>query len=98
MRLEEYSPNWRSCTSKELFRPVQSRFCMECWVSRMRLSPGWKRLMRSATLSLHTSKRDADSSPCEKIHDLQNWYIASRYPLKAKGGCWPPCTRRYGYA
>src|ERR1700756_5890325 len=86
MRPEEYSPNWRICTSKELFRPVQSRFCMGHWVNRMRLSPGWKRPTRSATLNSRTSKWDEDSSPCAKIRDLKNSYTVSGYPIKAKKG------------
>src|ERR1700757_610036 len=84
MRLEEYSPNWRSCTSKELPRLVQLRFCRERWVSRMRLSPGWKRPTRSTILNLHTSKRGADSSPCVKIRDSDNLCTVSAYPIKAE--------------
>src|SRR5438552_2485088 len=50
----------------------------------MRLSPGWKRLTRSATPNLHISKcRDVDSSPCVTIRGFSNWCTVSDYPSKA---------------
>src|SRR5664279_1462601 len=43
----------------------------------MRLSSGWKRLTRSATLNLRISKLDVDSSPSVTIHGLWISSIAS---------------------
>jgi tetratricopeptide (TPR) repeat protein len=73
---EKALADFKSLHAQGLAPPGLLRLSTEHWVKRTRLSPGWKRRIRSVTPSLHISRWGAGSIRCDMIPACSNWHIA----------------------